>query len=149
MTGVMMAKRMTIGQLAREADVGVQTVRYYERRGLLEPAARRESGYREFDDSSLERLRFIRRTQELGFTLNEIGELLELRLDPDTTVAEVQARAAEKITEIDRKMHNLERIKEALENLANRCHQHGGVGDCPLLDEMGPLQSTNNSTEQY
>ena len=149
MTGTMMERKMTIGQLAKEADVGVQTVRYYERRGLLEPAARRESGYREFDDSSLDRLRFIRRAQELGFTLNEIGELLELRLNPGTTAEEVQERASVKIEEIERKLHNLERIKEALEHLAGQCDKHGTVGDCPLLDAMGPLQPSNNSAEQY
>ena len=83
---------MTIGELARQAGVGVQTVRYYERRRLLPEAPRRASGYRAFAPAALERLRFIRRAQELGFTLSEIAELLALRLDPHTTAADVKAQ---------------------------------------------------------
>lgn len=131
---------MTIGQLARRAGVGVQTVRYYERRKLLPTAARRASGYREFAPAALERLRFIRRAQELGFTLSEIADLLALRLDPHTTAADVKARAGEKIGEIDRKIHDLERIRHALTHLAGRCRGgRGPAGDCPLLDALGPL----------
>ena len=105
------SETMTIGELAREAGVGVQTVRYYERRRLLPTASRRASGYREFTRGALERLRFIRRAQELGFTLAEIAELLALRLDPHTTAADVKARAEQKIEEIDRRIHDLERIR--------------------------------------
>ena len=100
---------MTIGELAREAGVGVQTVRYYERRRLLPRATRRASGYREYTSAALDRLRFIRRAQELGFTLSEIAELLALRLDPHTTANDVKARAGDKIREIDRKIGDLER----------------------------------------
>jgi MerR family mercuric resistance operon transcriptional regulator len=131
---------MTIGELAREAGVGVQTVRYYERRRLLPAAARRSSGYREFTPAALERLRFIRRAQELGFTLSEIAELLTLRLDPHTTAADFKARAEEKIGEIERKLHDLERLRHALAHLAGGCP--GGrspTGDCPLLEALGPL----------
>lgn len=131
---------MTIGQLARRADVGVQTVRYYERRGLLPTAPRRASGYREFDTAALDRLRFIRRAQELGFTLGEIADLLELRLDPRTTAADVKASAERKIGEVERKIHDLERIRDALMHLAGKCHGgRGPTGDCPLLEALGPL----------
>lgn len=131
---------MTIGALARSADVSVQTVRYYERRGLLGEPRRRASGYREYDRSSLDRLRFIRRAQQLGFTLREIGDLLALRLDPGTTAADIKARAAIKIDDIDRRLRDLGEIRHALVHLAGRCR--GGrapTGDCPLLDALGPV----------
>ncbi len=131
---------MTVGQLARRAGVGVQTVRYYERRHLLPTAARRASGYREFSPAALDRVRFIRRAQELGFTLSEIAELLALRLDPHTTAAEVKARAGQKIDEIDGKIRDLERIRHGLTHLAGRCRGgRGPTGDCPLLEALGPL----------
>ena len=131
-----------IGELARGAGVNVQTVRYYERRGLLDEPRRRESGYREYPADTVARLRFIRRAQELGFTLAEIGDLLALRLDPHTTAADVKVRADEKILEIEKKILDLERIKNALSHLAGRCR--GGrepTGDCPLLDALGPIGS--------
>lgn len=131
---------MAVGELARRAGVNVQTVRYYERRGLLEEPARRESGYRAYPEATLDRLRFIRRAQELGFTLTEIGELLTLRLDPTTTAAEVKERAAQKIEEVEARIRDLERIKGALTHLAGRCSGgRGPTGDCPLLDALGPL----------
>jgi DNA-binding transcriptional MerR regulator len=131
---------MTIGELARRADVGVQMVRDYERRRLLPAATRRTSGYREFTPAALERLRFIRRAQELGFTLSEIAELLALRLDPHTTAADVKGRAEQKIGEIDHKVRDLERIRQALAHLSGGCHGgHGPTGDCPLLEALGPL----------
>jgi MerR family mercuric resistance operon transcriptional regulator len=131
---------MTIGELARRANVNVQTVRYYERRGLLAEPHRTPSGYRQYSDTTLDRLRFIKRAQELGFTLSEIEELLVLRLDPRTTAAEVKARAEAKLEDVDRCIHDLERIKHALTHLAGRCRGgRGPVGDCPLLEAMGPL----------
>jgi MerR family mercuric resistance operon transcriptional regulator len=137
---------MTIGELARRAGVGVQTVRYYERRRLLPAATRRTSGYREFTSAALERLRFIRRAQELGFTLSEIAELLELRLDPHTTAADIKARAEEKIGEIDRKLRDLNRIRHALAHLAGGCRGgRGPTGDCPLLEALGPLDGAEKN----
>lgn len=131
---------MTIGELARRAGVGVQTVRYYERRRLLPAARRRTSGYREFTPAALERLCFIRRAQQLGFTLSEIAGLLEIRLDPHTTAADVKARAEQKIGQIDRKLNDLKRIRQALAHLAGGCRGgQGPTGDCPLLEALGPL----------
>lgn len=133
-------KTMTIGELARKAGVGVQTVRYYERRQLLPEAPRRASGYREFTGTALERLRFIKRAQELGFTLAEIADLLALRLDPHTTAADVKGAAEAKIEQIDAKIHDLQHIKRALSHLAGECHAEGHpTGDCPLLEALGPL----------
>ena len=137
-----MPQGMTIGQLAREAGVNVQTVRYYERRRLLPAPARRASGYRAYDAAALARLRFIRRAQELGFTLAEIAELLALRLDPRTTAADVKARANRKIADVDRKLRDLERIRGALTHLAGSCRGgRGPTGECPLVEALGPLEA--------
>lgn len=129
---------MSIGTLAKSAGVSVQTIRYYERRGLLGEPRRKASGYRQFEPSTLERLRFIRRAQELGFTLSEIAELLELRLDPGTTAAQVKERAERKIDDIEGKLRDLERIRHALTHLAGKCSGGSGpTGDCPLLEALG------------
>jgi Hg(II)-responsive transcriptional regulator len=131
---------MQIGEIARRAGVNVQTVRYYERRGLLEEPRRRASGYREYTEGSLQRLRFIRRAQELGFTLGEIGELLALRLHPRTTASDVKARALGKLEEVDARIRDLTRIRAALSHLAGTCRGgRGPTGDCPLLDALGPI----------
>ncbi len=138
---------MKIGELATQAGVSVQTVRYYERRGLLPEPDRRASGYREYDPAILTRLHFIKRGQELGFTLGEIGDLLALRLDPHTPASAVKARAEAKIADIDRKLHDLERIKHALVHLAGHCHGgRGPVGDCPLLDALGHIDTTHSTS---
>jgi MerR family mercuric resistance operon transcriptional regulator len=136
----------TIGELARRAGVNVQTVRYYERRGLLAEPDRRASGYRVYDGSVLQRLRFIRRAQELGFTLGEIGELLTLRLESSTTAGAVKQYAERKIDEIDARIRDLTRIRKALTHLAGRCHGgRGPTGDCPLLEALGPLDDDHHA----
>jgi MerR family mercuric resistance operon transcriptional regulator len=137
---------MKIGELASRAGVHIQTVRYYERRGLLPEPERRPSGYREYGPEIVDRLHFIKRAQELGFTLAEIRELLALRLDPRTPAAAVKARAEAKIADIDRKLHDLERIKHALVHLAGRCRGgRGPIGDCPLLDALGDIDTTRST----
>lgn len=131
---------MRIGEFAKKAGVNVQTVRYYERRGLLPEPERRDSGYREYPPECLDRLQFIRRSQELGFTLSEIEELLTLRTDPRTTAADVKARAEAKIADIETRIQDLRQIQHALQDLAGQCRgEHGPTGDCPLLAAMGPL----------
>jgi len=132
---------MKIGELASNAGVHIQTVRYYERRGLLADPRQSADGYREYDTATIHRLRFIRRAQELGFTLGEISELLVLRLDPETSASTVRIRASEKIEEIEGRIHDLERIKNALSHLASNCHGDSGpTGDCPLLEALGPIE---------
>ena len=131
---------MTIGELADQLGVTVQTIRYYERRALLVPAERRASGYRVYTQAAVERLRFIRRAQELGFTLAEVGDLLALRLDPGSTASDVKQRAVQKMDEIDAKIRDLEQIREALTHLAGKCRGgRGPTGDCPLLEALGPI----------
>ena len=127
---------MTIGEMAKNAGVGVETVRFYEREGLLPEPPRRSSGYRQYSPEALRRLQFIRRTKELGFSLEEIRELMELRVDPRTSCGEVKRRAEDKITDIEKKMAELRRMKKALGRLASSCSGRGPTSVCPILDAM-------------
>jgi MerR family mercuric resistance operon transcriptional regulator len=127
---------LTIGQLARAAGVGVETVRFYERQRLLATPPRLRSGYRRYAADSVRRVRFIRRAKELGFTLKEIGELLSLRVAPDTTCADVRTLARTKVGQIETKVLELERMKAALERLARSCRGKGPTSECPILDAL-------------
>ncbi len=127
---------LTIGQLAKRADVGVETVRFYERKGILAEPNRRPSGYRQYDEDVVDRLRFIKRAKELGFTLNEIKELLSLRLDPTTTCADVKSRAEAKIDDIQDKIRTLQRMKKALVKVTKACSGRGGTSECPILESL-------------
>jgi len=127
---------LTVGQLAKSAGVGVETVRFYERKGLLAEPDRKPSGYRHYDDEVVKRLRFIKRAKELGFTLNEIKELLSLRLDPTTTCADVKKRSEEKIDDIEAKIRTLQRMKRALVKVTKACSGRGGTSECPILEAL-------------
>lgn len=126
----------TIGELAGAVGVNVQTVRYYERRGLLPKPKRRASGYREYLSSDVARLEFIRRAQALGFTLSEIEQLLALRVNPRTTPADMHRAVNEKIEAVEEKIRDLTRISGALRKMAASCHAHGPLGDCPFLEAL-------------
>jgi len=123
----------TIGQLAQHAGIGIETVRFYERRGLIEEPPRRSSGYRQYQPESLARLRFIRRAKELGFSLDEIGELLALRSHPAENRDQVRARAQAKIADLEQRIADLERMKETLQELAAACAAEKHSADCPIL----------------
>lgn len=127
---------MTIGQLAKEAQVHVETVRYYERRGLIPEPPRRASGYRQYSQDVVARIRFIQHAKELGFSLKEILELLSLRVDPDTTCADVKRRAEVKIADIEAKMRALQTMKKALTTLAALCSGRGPTSACPILEAL-------------
>jgi MerR family mercuric resistance operon transcriptional regulator len=129
-------KALTIGQVARSAEVGIETVRFYERQGLLEEPARKQSGYRQYGEDVVARLRFIRRAKELGFSLKEIKELLALRVDPTTTCAEVRSKATAKIADVEQKIEALQRIRNALVKLTAICRGRGPTGECPILDAL-------------
>ena len=131
-----MSEELTIGQVARQARIGVETVRFYEREGLIGQPPRRPSGYRQYRTEVVDRLRFIRRAKELGFTLREIKELLELRLDPTSTCADVKKRARAKIDDIDARIATLRRMRKALSRLEQACEGRGGASECPILDEL-------------
>lgn len=127
---------MTIGQVAKHAGVGVETVRYYERRGLLEAPPRRDSGYRQYSQDVIRRIQFIKHAKDLGFSLKEISELLGLRVDPDTTCSEVKQRAEVKIADIEAKLRDLQRMKTALMRLTAACSGRGPTSQCPILDAL-------------
>lgn len=127
---------MTIGLVARRAGVGVETVRFYERQGLIKEPERRMSGYREYDEEVVSRLGFIRRGKELGFTLKKIKELLSLRRDPSTPAADVKRRAGAKIADIEAKIEMLQKMKKALEKLTSACRGHATSAECPLLHAL-------------
>jgi MerR family copper efflux transcriptional regulator len=128
-----------IGALAKRAGVGIDTVRYYERTGLLAPQARLSSGYRRYSELELARLRFIRRAQALGFTLKEVRELLSLSAQRD--VARVKRSAQAKLTDVGRRIAELEKVRAALSELIAACPGHGRAADCPILQALGGDQA--------
>ena len=111
-------ENLTIGKLARRAQVNVETVRYYERRGLIARPPRPRSGYRRYAEETVGRIRFVKRAQDLGFSLGEVAELLALRVDPETTCADVRSQAEAKIADIEDKLRELSRMKRALKQLS-------------------------------
>ena len=125
-----------IGEVARRADVNKETVRYYEKRELIPEPDRRRSGYRIFTQRHIDQIKFIKRSQELGFTLSEIKELLELRMDEDTTCSEIKSEAQEKYQDVVEKIEDLQRIKETLVDLIDSCAGEGPKGDCPILNAL-------------
>lgn len=128
--------QVRIGQVADRAGVNVQTVRYYERRGLLPPAPRSGAGYRQYEPDTVRRLRFIKRAQELGFSLDEVADLLELSVGHGDPCSAVEAKAKEKITAVQRKIAELERIQAVLTELAQACDLTGPTDECPILHAL-------------
>jgi len=129
-------KSLSIGHLAREAGINLETVRYYEREGLLPKAPRSASGYRLFPTDAIRRLRFIRRAQELGFSLKEIRELLALRLSPRKSSAEIKKRAEAKISGIEGKIKSLESMSKSLRKLTRSCAGCAPISECPILESL-------------
>lgn len=129
-------KALSIGQVARQTGVGVETVRFYERQGLLEKPPRTKSGYRQYPLEAVSRLGFIKKAKEVGFSLKEIKELLSLRLDTTATCEDVRSRAQVKIHEIEQKVQALQRMKQALMDLTAACSGDGPVSECPILQSL-------------
>ncbi len=126
---------MTIGKIAAEADVAIDTVRYYERAGLLPEPPRRESGYREYPADTVKRLRFIRRAKALGFSLPEIAELLDLSASR-ADVRKVKNAAQSKLKLLDEKIAELTRVRDGLQQLVKHCPGHGKADECPILNAL-------------
>ena len=126
----------TIGRLSRQTGIAAETLRYYERRGLITPAQRTHAGYRLYEPDAAQRLRFIRRAQTLGFSLDEIAELLVLNDNPAESAASVKRLTQAKISDIETRIRDLERMKQALERLAEECPGHGSTADCPILEAL-------------
>ncbi len=128
--------RPTIGQVAKRAGVGVETVRFYERRGLIEQPRKRSSGYRVYPEDVVRRIRFIRHAKDLGFTLNEIGELLSLRPDPHGSCDAVKESAEAKVADIEEKIGSLTRIQDSLGRLIDACESRSETAECPILEAL-------------
>jgi MerR family mercuric resistance operon transcriptional regulator len=129
-------KPLSVGQVADRAGIGLETVRFYERQGLIEEPPRSASGYREYPQAVVARIRFIRRAKELGFTLKEIKELLSLRLDPATTCADVKSRTEAKIADIEARIRSLRKMNKALVKLTAACSGRGTSSECPILQAL-------------
>ena len=132
---------MTIGTLARAAGVGIDTVRFYEREGLLPAPTRRASGYREYLPPSVGRLRFIRRAKELGFSLDEIRDLLSLSADRERGVSGVKQRAESRLAEVEQRLQELRRMQRGLKQLIDACPGHGPLDTCPILAALGDKET--------
>lgn len=124
---------MQIGQLAQRADVAIDTVRYYERNGILPKPDRQASGYRRYGEDDVARLRFVRRAKALGFTLVEIRDLLALSGRRAEDMAGLKAAAIEKLGDVEHKLEALTRIRDGLQALVASCPGHGPLDRCPIL----------------
>ncbi len=124
---------LTSGQLAKKCDVGVETLRFYEREGLLDKPARTGSNYRQYPVEAVERVQFIRRAQLLGFQLKDIKELLALRDDPDAGSGDVREKAVAKLADIDQRIKDLEAMKTELTRLVAACDGSGPAAECPII----------------
>ena len=131
---------MRIGEVAANARVSVETLRYYERRGLLPKPERSASGYRSYGADTIRRVHFVRHAQQLGFTLDEIVDLLGMWDDSATSCEQVAGRAAATLTRIDAKMEQLARMRAALAQYVDACRARETLADCPLLVSLGHLE---------
>lgn len=131
-----------IGELARQAGVNIDTIRFYEKRGVLPAPSRRESGYREYPPEMVGMVRFVKRAQELGFTLREAAELLQLREVPRMTCREVSKRARAKVSQIDQKIRDLQAMRDALTELLADCARRGSVACCPIIESLAGQSRT-------
>ncbi len=142
--------RMTISRAAREAGVGVETIRFYERKRLIEqPPKPKDSGFRDYPIETVRRIRFIRQAQDLGFALKEIDELLSLRADPSTDCADVRARASAKLEDVKVKIARLKAIQSALRDLISACPGRGAAARyCSILEALTGTKESDGAGEE-
>lgn len=127
---------LTIGQVAVACGVGVETIRFYEREGLVPQPARPESGFRRYPPETVKRIRFIQRSKALGFSLREIRDLLSLRVDSKRSCNRVRKHAEAKIADIEGKMEALKGMRQALEKLVTACASRSATGECPIIEAL-------------
>jgi MerR family mercuric resistance operon transcriptional regulator len=128
--------KLTSGKLALKANVNLETIRYYERCGLIPEPPRNESGYKQYSQEHVRRIQFIKRAQGLGFSLKEISELLSLRVDPRTTCGDVKRQAEAKIDDIKERIKALQEMEQALVKLTALCRGRGPTSECPILEAL-------------
>jgi len=129
-------QRYSIGQVARESGLPIDTIRYYERSGLIAPPERRASGYRAYAPDVVRRLRFIGRAKALGFTLAEVAELLALSAPGQDDMAAVKAAAQAKLADVEARLAELGRVRDGLRTLIDACPGHGALDTCPIMDAL-------------
>jgi len=127
---------LTIGKIASLAGVGVETIRFYEREGLIVKPPRKEPAYRQYPEEVIARIRFIKRAKELGFSLKEIKEILSLRVSPGVICENIRVRAEVKITDIEKKIKALKKMKRALVKLTAACRGDVPANQCPILEAL-------------
>ncbi|MGV3485861.1 MAG: MerR family transcriptional regulator [Planctomycetaceae bacterium] len=130
------AEKLTIGRLAKATQVGVETIRYYERRGLIEQPRHSGGSFRVYPENTKSRIHFIRRAKELGFTLKEISELLDLAADPAGDRSTIKDYAIQKIASIEDKIRDLAAIQATLAKLAKACSGSGSLHGCPIMESL-------------
>ena len=135
---------LSIGQVATAGNVNIQTIRYYERRGLFPPARRTAAGYRQYAGDAVARLRFIKHAQELGFSLNEIQDLLGLRVRHGAACDAVERRTRQKIEVVQQRIRDLQRMRRTLERLAAACAARRPTDDCPILEVLEDREHTSH-----
>ncbi len=139
-------KTMTISNAARQAEVGIETIRFYERRGLIkQPPKPVGSGYRVYPEETVQRIRFIRQAQEIGFSLREIDELMSLRADPAADRSDGRERAINKRNEVEQKIEHLQQIHAALEELISACPGKGALRQCSIMEALISASTVNAS----
>lgn len=132
----------TIGKLAKQAEMSIDTIRYYEREGLIAPPVRRASGYRDYAPEVVGRLRFIRRAKDLGFTLGEISELLQLTAQGERDMGGMKRAARTKLDLVEIKIRELQRIRKGLKRLVDACPGHGALTKCPIVNALNQEPSS-------
>lgn len=136
-----MADGISRGELAKQGHVNFQTIRYYEQEGLLPAPPRSSAGYRKYPATAVQRLRFIKNAKELGFSLHEIRELLDLQVTPGSSCADVCSKAKAKTVDVDEKIRHLQEIRRALIRMTNTCSGKGPVSDCSILQFLSEAKS--------
>jgi|SRR5712691_104448 MerR family mercuric resistance operon transcriptional regulator len=139
--------RLTVGEVAKRAAVHIETLRYYERQGLVARPPRSRSNYRLYPEETVQRIQFIKRAQQLGFSLKEIRELLALRATPQIQCADVRERALAKIREIEHKVRTLQAMHTALTRLVAACAGQGHIADCPILESLNTDEHASTDQE--
>ena len=127
---------LTIGQVAKRVGIGIETIRFYEHKGLIEDPPRKESGYRQYGEKDIKRRAFIQHAKTLGFSLKEINELLSIRARPEANTREVKEIASAKLVDINNKIKLLQRMQQTLEKLVDQCPGEGPTCECPILEAL-------------
>ena len=127
---------LSIGKIAKQAGISVETIRFYERKGLLQEPQRKESGYRQYQEEDVRKLVFIQHAKNLGFSLNEIRDLMSLQTDSKSTSREVKDLAEHKLQDIEEKIKMLQRMRRTLKHLVDKCPGKGPTSECPILDAL-------------